>query len=207
MAGIVLAGGKSIRMGRDKASLLWDGRTLLDAVVARLGEVTHPVYVVASPASTCPAPHDTKVVHDIVMDAGPLAGIVTGLMAAGTGNHLVAACDMPFLNARVLQLLLQLVEGHDAAVPVVHGCLQPTCAAYSGRAVAHLRARLNEGERALHRALESMDVLHVAQALLEEVDPRLLTFTNINTPGDLARCKAVTTEPAATVFPADEAYS
>lgn len=187
MAGIVLAGGKSRRMGLDKASLVVGGDTLLQTVIARLAEVATPIYVAASPFRSCSVPVGVRVVHDVVQDAGPLAGIVTGLLAAGEGSHIVAACDMPFLNPAVLRLLLFRLQDHDAAVPVVNGRPEPTCAAYSGTALPRLQDCLAQELLALHRALDRLNVAYVPEEDLRQVDAELRCFTNINTPEELAR--------------------
>ena len=196
MAGIVLAGGKSTRMGTDKALLNLEGRTFLDTVIARIREVSEPIYVVTSPGRTYRLPKMVQVVHDIVADAGPLGGIVTGLMAAGPGHHLVVACDMPFVDPRVLRLLLQLVAGHDAAVPIRNGRPEPTCAAYSHSALPHLHTLLDAQEWALHRALRGLDVVQVPEERLRAVDPELRSLANINTPDDLSHSQLGTPERA-----------
>lgn len=186
MGFIVLAGGKSERMGRDKALLMRNGLSLLDHVLQVASEISRNIVVVADRADRYPLAIG-RGVADRFPGAGPLGGVITGLEELGEGVHLAVACDMPSLQTPVLRCLLALAaEGADCAVPSVAGRLEPLCAAYSASALAPLRDCFEEGERALHRALSRLRLRTVSEAELRALDPELLCFHNINTPEEAA---------------------
>jgi len=182
VSGIVLAGGMSARMGRDKALLPFGSTTLLAHVVEIVRTVTAPVIVVAGVADQYALPGRVRVIGDLYPNAGPLGGIVTGLKAVDAGYHLITACDMPFLRPELLHRLLKEAEGYDGAVPEVNGRPEPLCAVYHSRCAERLRASLESGERAVHRALQSLSIRHVEEDRLRQADPDLVSFTNLNTP-------------------------
>ena len=124
-AAIVLCGGRSRRMGKDKHSLDFGGETLLDRTVRVLRSVVDEVVVVAREGTDVPA-----TVRDPAEGLGPLAGLAAGLEAMKAGRAFLAACDAPFLLPEYVRLLFDLAEGHDAAVPLVNGYHMTTAAVY-----------------------------------------------------------------------------
>jgi molybdenum cofactor guanylyltransferase len=186
LAGIVLAGGQSRRMGLDKALLVMDGVSLVERAARVVSEVVSPVFVVAGCADRYSISGMT-VIGDDRPGEGPLGGIVSGLRRAGPGFHVVVACDMPLLSIAVLKLLLARSNGHDAAVPFI-GCRpEPLCAVYGASCLEPFSRALDSGIRAVHKALESVTVARVEQMDLAAVDPRLESFANLNEPGDRER--------------------
>lgn len=194
MSGVVLAGGRSARMGRDKAELPYGGGTLLEHVVSLVRQVERLTIVVAATRSQYALRDDTHVLGDLYPGAGPVGGIVTALEALPDDYTLVAACDMPRLRPEVLRFLLEQARGYDAAVPMVGGRLEPLCAAYHQRCANPLRAALEEGERAAHRAVRRLRLNVVPEEALRALDPLLESFTNVNAPDDLARVARSTRE-------------
>ncbi|MCW3098487.1 MAG: molybdopterin-guanine dinucleotide biosynthesis protein [Chthonomonadaceae bacterium] len=185
---IVLAGGRSERMGQDKALLRTNGMTLLETVVATLRPLVGEIVIVADRADRYDLP-DCRMLGDAYPQTGPIGGILTGLRALGAGNHLTVACDMPALQPAVLRLLLDSVGPEwDVVVPEIEGRMEPLCAVYSASAIPALQAFLDSGGRALHRALQAeVRTRRIPENALRHVDPSLLTFTNLNTPADLER--------------------
>jgi molybdopterin-guanine dinucleotide biosynthesis protein A len=147
-AGIVLAGGRSSRMGTPKAWLDWHGTTLLRrtcGIVARGAD--GPVVVVKAPGQDLPAlPAGVRVVEDAREGKGPLQGILAGLEAVDGEVAFVASTDMPFLHPRFVAAVCAAVDDADAAVPHVGGYRQPLAAAYR-TALAPLVAQLVAEER------------------------------------------------------------
>jgi molybdopterin-guanine dinucleotide biosynthesis protein A len=177
-AGFVLAGGRSSRMGRDKASLLWDGRSLLARAVTVVQAVTGITAIVGDPAIHCF--HSTPVISDRVRGAGPLGGIEAALAWSPAPWNLIVACDMPDLDIKVLEAILQRAAAQpecDAVIPVSAGIPQPLCAAYHRRALPALQAALEVGTFKMMEALES-----VRLGRLEF--PCSDSFRNVNTPED-----------------------
>lgn len=192
---IVLAGGRSERMGQDKALLRHAGATLLESVVATLKPLVREIVVVADRAEKYAMP-DCRVVGDSYPQTGPLGGIVTGLQHLGSGAHLAVACDMPSLQPAVLRFLLDAATLEwDAVVPEIDGRPEPLCAVYTDMALPGFRRFLDEGGRALHQALTRIRTRRIPDTEIRRLDPSLLTFTNLNTPHDLERLQRSEANP------------
>jgi molybdenum cofactor guanylyltransferase len=147
-AGIVLAGGRSSRMGTPKAWLDWHGSTLLRRVCGIVARgAGGPVVVVRAPGQELPELADgVRVVEDAREGRGPLQGILAGLQAVDSDVAFVASVDLPFLHPRFVAAVCRAGEGADVAVPFVGGFRQPLAAAYRP-ALAPLVAELVEAER------------------------------------------------------------
>ena len=194
VSGIVLAGGMSRRLGRDKAQEPVGGVPLLQRVLQRLGEVTQrQVVVVNTPqrAASLDLPPGAEAVVDRYPGAGPLGGIFTGLSACGAPWGLVTACDMPFLNVDLLRHLLALRPGHDAVVPVLEGRPEPTHALYSAACLSAIEGRLRRGHFKIAGFFDDVRVRFVPQEEIERWDPHRLSFFNVNTQADLERAEAL----------------
>ena len=177
-------------MGRDKLLLRVGGETLVERVAgALLGRCDE---VILAGGGTAPPP--VRSVADYRPGQGPLAGMEAGLAAARFPLVFVAAGDMPFLSAGLVDHLLGVLQhrGALAAVPVEGRRAHPLCAAYSREGLPCMRAALDEGVRAAREFLESLDaVAHVPVAELRSVgDPDLLLM-NVNSPDDLAWARSV----------------
>lgn len=197
-SGIVLAGGQSRRLGRDKRALVvGSARTQLEEVVTRLAAVTEDVVVVAGadPRSVAtllrdPPPH-ASVIPDAPSGVGPLGGLCAGLEAALHDTALVVACDLPFMSVAVLRDLLDRPRDYDLLVPRrADGRLEVLHAVYRRSCLPVLRARLERGRLDLHGAVPDLEaagyaVRFVDDAEIARLDPRLRTFFNVNTPADL----------------------
>ena len=144
-AGIVLAGGRSSRMGTPKAWLDWHGSTLLRRTCGLVARgAGGPVVVVRAPGQELPElPEGVRVVEDAREGKGPLQGLLAGLEAAYGDVAFVASTDMPFLHPRFVAAVCAAADGADAAVPDVGGFRQPLAAAYR-TALAPLVAELVE---------------------------------------------------------------
>jgi len=194
-AGIVLAGGRSSRMGTPKAALEWHGSTLLRRTAAILARVTEgPVVVVRAPGQDLPAlPPGTEVVDDPREGLGPVQGLATGLAALRGRAEIafVSSTDMPFLHpAFVRRVLRAAQEGADVALPVAHGYPQPLAAAYR-TALAAVAERLVAEQRLRPAFLfEQCAVTRLDEAalradpVLAALDPGLDSVVNVNSPAD-----------------------
>jgi len=185
VAAIVLAGGRSSRMGQDKALLPFGGTTLLNRICCRLLEDSWDVIVVAESEShfrDAGLAEGVQIVGDLYPGMGPMGGIVTGLRAAGEGIHAVVGCDMPRVSNDLLRLLLDGAHGHDAAVPELGSRLEPLCAAYDAGCVGRLEPEIRAGRLSLQHALRTLNINIVPESSIRSIDPDLVSFTNINTP-------------------------
>ena len=180
ITGIVLAGGQSTRMGRDKGSLPFGDETLLERAVRIVGEVTDDVIVVARPDHV--SPPGIRIVHDSVEHQGPLAGIAAGLAASTTELSVVMACDMPLVRSSVLRRLIALCGDADICVAVVDGHASPLCAVYRSSVAGVAAQLLADGERRVMRLLDRVQTKRVEAAVFRDLDPDLESFVSCNTP-------------------------
>ncbi len=176
-AGFVLAGGRSSRMGTNKAALPWRGRPLVLHLADAVREAAGSVALIASPDDFPDFPG--HVLADLRPGWGPLGGIETALASTTAEWNLVVACDMPLLTADILQLLLGKAESAGAAglVPEVGGQLQPLAAVYHRRSLPILSEALDAGVRKMG---DAVDLLRVVRFVVPAEAERL--FANINTP-------------------------
>ncbi len=194
VSAVVLAGGMSRRLGRDKAVEPLAGEPLIRRVLSRVAQVTDETVVVvnnAARASELPLGGDVATAVDRYPDSGSLGGIFTGLEAARSEWALVVACDMPFLNIPLLRKILSLREGRDAVVPVVDGRPEPTHAAYSRRCLPHIERRLQANDLKISRFFDDVNVAYLPQDVVGEYDPDHLSFFNVNTEQDLERARQI----------------
>ena len=192
LTGIVLAGGRSRRLGRDKAAVRIGGETLLDRAVTPLWAVCDRVLVVVSPGRPSPMPTNrpnVETVADIQPGRGPLGGLHTGLEASFTRYSLLVGCDMPFLNTEVLRFLADTASGWQAVVPRIGQIPQTLHAVYSRECLPAVKELLGEASPGLVDLLPLVRVRYVEEEELLALDPELLSFFNVNTQDDLRRAK------------------
>jgi molybdopterin-guanine dinucleotide biosynthesis protein A len=203
-AGVVLAGGRSSRMGRPKAELEWHGSTLLRRTLGVLARaVEGPLLVVRAAGQPLPElPAQVEFVEDPEEGVGPLQGIASGLtaLAGRTQTAFVCSTDLPFLHpAFVRRVLEALTDDLDVVLPVARGYPQPLAAAYRvslAPLVTELVAAgdrrpafLFRHERCRTRRLDDAELLE--DPVLAAADPALDSMVNVNSPDDYraARCQ------------------
>jgi molybdenum cofactor guanylyltransferase len=196
LGALVLAGGRSTRMGRDKASLPIGGSTMLARTVATLASVVDEVVVVARAVQALP-PVDggeaavVRHAHDDVEDRGPVGGLVAGLAASTRDVVFASSCDVPFLAPAFVRAVVDALGDADVAIPEAEGRLHPLAAAYRRTAVLPVaRALLDEGRLRPVYLLERLRHVVVPEATLRGVDPALDSLRNVNTPEELAEAVA-----------------
>lgn len=216
VVGVVLAGGRSTRMGTSKAALEWHGSTMVRRVAGIVARVVDgPVFVVAAPGQRLPhLPPDIAVVADPQEGRGPLQGLAVGLgTAADVAASVAFVCstDVPLLHPAVVRRVLDgLHDGVDVALPAVDGRRQPLVAAYrtalasavAGWVAAGERRVTVVAERSRVNPLTSGDLL--ADEAVRAADPDLLSLSNLNGPQDYRTARA-RPAPAVTVRSGDHA--
>lgn len=184
LTGVVLAGGRSRRMGRDKALLAYAGEPLIHRVACRLEPLCGRVLIAAGRRGRL-GDLPWEQVDDAVPDSGPIGGVVAGLQAATTPLVALVGVDMPDVDVRVLGRLAVTWAGQDAVVPVVAGRIQPLHAIYHVGAAPRLGAALAAGRRALTEVVTDLDVELVEEAGWSDLDPVGRFARNLNAPHDL----------------------
>ena len=190
VSGIILAGGRSSRMGVDKASLELAGVTMLQRSVDRLAPAVDMLVLVAAPGRPLP-PVTTglpvEVVEDPVEGEGPLVGIAAGLEACRSTAAVVVAVDMPFVDARLVRALVERLDAtHRWVVPIAHGRPQPLCSAFAVDALPVVQAHLEAGERAPMAVAADLVAYPMQPEEWRELDPEGRSFVNVNTPEEFA---------------------
>ena len=186
--GFVLTGGKSSRMGTDKASLEFGGQTLLDRALEVMEAVCDSVAIVGDPAKFAKygAPKYGPVIADIFPGCGPLAGIHAALAHSSAELNLMLAVDMPFVFAELLAFLFEVAEDDDAiiTVPRVGKGLQPLCAVYRPAFRATAEQSLRAGNYKVDAAFSNVSIHMIEEAELAAAGFSERCFFNVNTPQD-----------------------
>jgi molybdopterin-guanine dinucleotide biosynthesis protein A len=185
--GIVLCGGQSRRMGTDKAALLFAEQPMLARVVDRLQAAVSPVLVVAAVNQNLPAlPAEVVIVRDLRPDRGPLEGLAAGLRALPEGVEVafIAGCDVPLLAPAFIRRMIELLGDADAAVPEFDNRLHPLSAVYRRGVLAQVQRMLADDHLRLQSLFERISTRRVGPDELRDVDPKLRSLWNINSPED-----------------------
>jgi molybdopterin-guanine dinucleotide biosynthesis protein A len=182
---VILAGGRSRRLGMDKSLLELDGQSLLARTVYKLTALSGDIIVVTNnPESYEHLALEARFVPDEQPGAGALMGVYSGLKAAVHDSALTVACDMPFLNVPLLHYQLLKRYGHDVVVPRLGNMLEPLHAVYSKRCLPFMAALLDQGRRQIIAFFGEVKVYHVDEHEIALFDPLHLSFLNVNSLSD-----------------------
>jgi molybdopterin-guanine dinucleotide biosynthesis protein A len=196
VSGVILAGGKSRRMGGvPKALLPFGGRPLIQRVVEALCSVL-PDSLIVTNTPELYAFLGLPMVGDVYPDGGSLGGIYTGLAACSGEAALCVACDMPFLSASFLAFLASRAGEADVVIPDADGEVQPLHAVYAKTCLPAMRRRLEAGELKVAGFFPEVRVLHVSSDVIARMADPGLIFVNLNTREDVARARALWRERA-----------
>jgi molybdenum cofactor guanylyltransferase len=192
VTGVLLAGGKSRRMGEDKRFLLVGEETLLERGLRVLHSMFQEVLVVIAQDST-PLSVDARVVRDLVPECGSLGGLYTGLMQATTPWAFVVACDMPFLDQAVIVQFTKRKALADIVMAKLAGRLHPIHALYGKRCLPPLEQMIQARQLKIQELVShvSLHVEYVTETDLFTFDPSGRSFQNINTPADLEAAQSL----------------
>ena len=189
VVGFAVAGGRSRRMGRDKALLAWKGGTLLDHAIGRLRAVCDEVHVLSGPEHRY-AERGLPVDVDAVPEGGPLAGLAAALAAAAPRPALLLAIDIPFATVDLLAHIRDAIAGWDAAVPAHAGGHEPLCAAYAPACLGPVQEALAAGERRMTSFWPRVRVRSLDPADLARFGHPDRLFHTDNAPSDYAIARA-----------------
>ena len=161
-SGIILAGGKSSRMGQDKATLKLDGLTLVEKLAGNMQPIFKEIIVVTAAPGKINLPGLTEVA-DTYADAGPLGGIEAGLKAASCPLCMVMACDTPFVLPEDAEIVLAKAAGNLAAVPVLGCKTHGLFGAYHKDALSSLQAFLTAGGHKVGDWLNTLNPVYLTE--------------------------------------------
>jgi molybdopterin-guanine dinucleotide biosynthesis protein A len=192
VTGVLLAGGKSRRMGEDKRYLVVGEQTLLDRGLAVLRRIFQEVLVVIAQDSP-PLDIDARVVRDLVPDCGSLGGVYTGLATATTPYIFVVACDMPFLDQAVIAQFTNRRTAADIVMGKLATRLHPMHALYGKRCLPLVEQMILGRQLKIQELVSqvSLRVQYITEADLLTIDPSGRSFHNVNTPEDLDMARSL----------------
>ena len=184
VSAFILAGGKSTRMGTDKAFVTLNGRTLLARLLEVVRSVTTDVRIVGDAAKFAAF---APVVEDVFPACGPLGGIHAALRASTSELNLILAVDVPFVSFALLQFLMAHARNSDASVtvPRINQGWQPLCAVYRREFADAAEIALRAGRYRIDALFDQVQVQVVAEEALEAAGFSSNIFRNLNTKEDL----------------------
>lgn len=194
VTGVILAGGRSRRMGQNKALMRLGDDPLITHVIRKMESVTDELLLITNQPDLYT---DLKLpmYADILPEMGALGGLHTGLSYAANRTVICVGCDMPLLQPNLLSHLTALLGDYDAVVPCVQAAdrsapvFQTLSAVYSKRCLPVIDGMLTVGELRVHALYERIDVRIVQPEEWQAFDPQGLSFFNINTPEDFEKAK------------------
>ena len=198
---IILAGGRSSRLGREKHTEVIAGESLLKRAAGRLKHLSQEILIVVSQRQarssrslyTYP---ETRTVVDLYPGKGSVGGIFTGLVHSSNFLNLVVACDMPFLNLDLLKYMIDSAKGFDVVIPRVDDQLEPLHAIYSRNCLKPMENQIKQGNLKIRGFFDSVKVKYVDKDELDKLDPEHLSFFNINTEAELEKARRLTMQEA-----------
>jgi molybdenum cofactor guanylyltransferase len=184
VAGVILAGGKSLRFGSNKAFADINGRPLIERVISGLKPVFDELIIITN------SPEEYAFLglpmrEDLIKGLGPIGGIYTGLEEIQSSRGFFVACDMPFLNNDLIRRLVELSEGFEAVVPKIDWKMEPLHAVYSKACIPVIKELIEAGECMINRFFQRIRVRFLNEDEIKIYDPQLRSFYNINRPEEL----------------------
>lgn len=175
---IILAGGKSSRMGQDKGLLKINDKTMIEHVIAAVKSISNNILVIT--ANQEYRKFKYPIYSDIILDKGPLGGIYTGLQKSKTEKNLFLSCDVPYVETKMLAYLIENSNNNEITVGTANDKLQPLLGLYSKTCLPTIEQQLNENKLKISDLFEKVKTKLLP---LDEFDSK--NFLNLNSPSDL----------------------
>jgi len=197
VTGLILLGGKSSRYGSNKAFVKIEGMRLVERVALVMKSIFHRVVLLTNTPDEY-VYLQIPMQEDLIKDLGPMGGIYTGLMTMSDEAGFFVACDMPFLNGKLIRRMVEVRDDFDAVVPRMGWMLEPLHALYSKRCLPVIQEAIQQRQYHIAKCFTKMRVHYMDEEELRLWDKELRSFFNINKPQDW---------PGATLKPDDQAAS
>lgn len=194
---VLQAGGKSTRMGQDKALVPFMDVTMIEYILQQIEGLGHDTIIITN------SPDNYRFLNlplfpDVIPDWGALGGLYSAIFHASQDTCLVLACDMPFVNVPLIKYLITLIPEHDAVIPHLDSSenekpvlAEPFRAVYRKSCLAPIKSAITAGERRIVSFFNQVRIRFVDRAEIEVFDPGLQTFFNVNTPDELLEAKRI----------------
>ena len=180
MTGIVLAGGENRRMGTNKAFLTVAGIPMIEHILGSLRSAASRIIIVTNSPDSY-ARYDVSLVKDFCDKRGPLTGIYSGLRASGDEYNIVVACDMPFLNPKLLTYMAGLAGEHDVIVPKIGEVVEPLHAVYHRKLLPVIEDHVKREQQRIWGIFKGQRVRYLTEEEIDRFDPGRRSFVNLNT--------------------------
>ncbi|MDD3677943.1 MAG: molybdenum cofactor guanylyltransferase [Dehalococcoidales bacterium] len=182
VSAILLAGGKSSRLGTDKAKVKLDGESvMIQAIAEKLSGLSEDIVVSTNGRRYEDITIPVRWAIDVRPGAGSLMGLYSGLLAAKHDYAIAVACDMPFINIELLKYMISLPRDYDALLPKIGEQTEQLHSIYSKNCLPKMEKYLNSGHLKITSFMDEIDVKYVDEDIINKYDPRHLSFFNVNT--------------------------
>lgn len=186
ITGIILAGGKSSRMGSDKGIVNLNGKKFIEHILEAVLPNVNEVLIIANNDNFNNLGY--KVIKDKIKDCGPLGGIYTGLMNSKTENNIIVSCDIPFINSDLVKYIIENTSNADITVPIYKGNIEPLCAVYTKRTSDQIYNLIMNKDLKIQNILKYFITKELFITKMQKFYTDKL-FVNINTPEELKQQK------------------
>lgn len=190
ITGVILSGGKNIRIGKNKAFLEIQGQRIIDQTAKLFQEIFSQVILVTNE----PLEYsylDLEIVIDLIPKSGSLIGIYTGLFYSSYPHSFVTACDMPFLDRKVIEHMISISKNYDVVIPHLNDGYHPLHTLYSKRCMKFIEELIRKDNLKIIDFFNRVKVREVTPDEISSLDPTMKAFLNINTPQDLEKAKGL----------------
>jgi len=181
VTGVILAGGKSRRYGKNKALVKINGITLIEKTAGVMRSIFQQIIIITNTPDRY-AYLKLPMYEDLIKDLGPLGGIHTALSAISSDQGFIVACDMPSLNRGLIRYMLDKRNGFDIVLPRVSDKVEPLHAFYSKRCLPAINKLIDSKIYQVNRFFPDVSILYIEEDKIREFDPDLKSFLNINRP-------------------------
>jgi molybdopterin-guanine dinucleotide biosynthesis protein A len=192
VSAILLAGGKSSRLGTDKAKVKLDGESvMIQAIAEKLSGLSEDIVVSTNGRRYEDITIPVRWAIDVRPGAGSLMGLYSGLLAAKHDYAIAVACDMPFINIELLKYMISLPRDYDALLPKIGEQTEQLHSIYSKNCLPKMEKYLNSGHLKITSFMDEIDVKYVDEDIINKYDPRHLSFFNVNTAKQLKQAQDI----------------
>jgi molybdenum cofactor guanylyltransferase len=177
ITGIVLAGGKSLRMGYDKGLAKVGERKMIELVIQSLKKVCDDIIIISNTDAYNYL--DIPVYVDLIKECGPIGGIFTGLFHSQTEHNLIVACDMPFVSDKLLNTIINNCNNNQIVIPSINNQLEPLCGYYNKDILLNIKSFIDNNEYSVNKMIRHFKYEAIS------FDFNSILLTNVNTPDEL----------------------
>lgn len=184
ITGVILAGGENSRMGTDKGLLTIDGKNIMERIIDAMKPSVQEIIIITNGNN-----YDYfgyKIYNDLIKKCGPMGGIFTALSFSKTEKNFVVSCDMPFVNKKLVQFIIENASDCEITIPSHNERLEPLCAVYDKSCTSKLEELLKKHELKL---LDMLKHFKMRQISIPEDILKDNCFANINTPAEYEKVK------------------